>query len=83
MFYVFKMQFQNKVNEASKNHCVKCVQLRSFFWSVFSRIRTEYAVTAFIQAYKHSLLQKFNLIILVTPFESVDMLPTVRLKLSP
>ena len=23
-------------------HCVKCVQLRSFFWSVFSRIRTEY-----------------------------------------
>ena len=23
-------------------HCVKCVQMRSFFWSVFSRIRTEY-----------------------------------------
>ena len=22
--------------------CVKCVQIRSFFWSVFSRIRTEY-----------------------------------------
>ena len=24
------------------NHCVKSVRIRSFFWSVFSRIRTEY-----------------------------------------
>ena len=24
------------------NHCVKIVQIRSFFWSVFSRIRIEY-----------------------------------------
>ena len=24
------------------HHCVKSVQMRSFFWSVFSRIRTEY-----------------------------------------
>ena len=23
-------------------NCVKCVQIRSFFWSVFSRIQTEY-----------------------------------------
>ena len=23
-------------------HCVKNVQIRSFFWSIFSRIRTEY-----------------------------------------
>ena len=23
-------------------HCVKSIQIRSFFWSVFSRIRTEY-----------------------------------------
>ena len=23
-------------------HCAKCVQIRSFFWPVFSRIRTEY-----------------------------------------
>ena len=23
-------------------HCVNCVQIRSFFWSVFSRVRTEY-----------------------------------------
>ena len=23
-------------------HCVKCVQMRSFFWSVFSCIRAEY-----------------------------------------
>ena len=26
----------------SKNHCLKSVQIRSFFWSVFSCIRTEY-----------------------------------------
>ena len=25
-----------------KNHCVKIVQIRSYFWSVFFRIRTEY-----------------------------------------
>ena len=24
------------------NHCVKSVQIRRFFWSVFSQIRTEY-----------------------------------------
>ena len=23
-------------------HCVKCVQIRSFFWSVFFHIQTEY-----------------------------------------
>ena len=26
-------------------HCVKSVQMRSFFWSVFSRIRTEFRKT--------------------------------------
>ena len=26
----------------SNNHCVKSVQIRSFFWSVFSCIRTEF-----------------------------------------
>ena len=25
-----------------RNHCVKSVQIRSFFWSIFSRIRTKY-----------------------------------------
>ena len=28
-----------------RSHCVKSVQIRSFFWSVFSRIRTEYGET--------------------------------------
>ena len=27
------------------SHCVKSVQIRSFFWSVFFRIRTEYGET--------------------------------------
>ena len=28
----------------AKRHCVKSVQIRSFFWSVFFRIRTEYSI---------------------------------------
>ena len=32
-------------------HCVKSVQIRSFFWSVFSRIRTEYREIRSISPY--------------------------------
>ena len=32
-------------------HCVKRVQIRSFFWSVFSRIRTEYGEILRISPY--------------------------------
>ena len=32
------------------NYCVKSVQIRSYFWSVFSRIRTEYEVSLRIQS---------------------------------
>ena len=32
-------------------HCVKNVQIRSFFWSVFSRIRTEYGEIQSISPY--------------------------------
>ena len=34
-----------------KYHCVKCVQMRSFFLSVFSRIRTEYGEIRSISPY--------------------------------
>ena len=37
-------------------HCVKSVQIRSFFWSVFSRIRTEYGE---IQTRKNSVFGHF------------------------
>ena len=30
------------------NHCLKSVQIRSFFWSVFSCIRTEYGDLLFV-----------------------------------
>ena len=30
-------------------HCVNCVQIRSLFWSVFSRIRTEYGEIVFLR----------------------------------
>ena len=36
---------EDKVYNISYCHCVKSVQMRSFFWSVLSRIRTEYAVS--------------------------------------
>ena len=36
---VFHILFQPKLCDI---HCVKSVQIRSFFWSVFPRIRTEY-----------------------------------------
>ena len=34
-----------------KIHCVKSVQIRSFFWSVFSRIRAEYGEILCISPY--------------------------------
>ena len=33
------------------SHCVKSAQIRSFFWSVFSRIRTEYREILCISPY--------------------------------
>ena len=37
--------------KTDRNHCVKSVQIRSFFWSVFSRIRTEYGEIRSISPY--------------------------------
>ena len=47
-----------------QEHCVKSVQIRGFFWSVFSRIRTEYG----------DLLRKFVLrnSVLRSDFKSVS-----------
>ena len=39
-------------------HCVKSVQIRSFFWSVFSHIRTEYGK---IRTGKNSVFGHFSL----------------------
>ena len=36
-------------SETTTCHCVKSVQMRSFFWSVFSRIRTEYGYAVFLR----------------------------------
>ena len=40
----------NHLKQINKN-CVKCVQIRSFFWSVFSHIRTEYGPAANVLSY--------------------------------
>ena len=35
------MQPENDLNGKIRTHCVKSVQIRSFFWAVLSRIRNE------------------------------------------
>ena len=49
----------------SKQHCVNCVQIRSYFWSVFSCIRTEYGpeITPYLDTFLdtfHAVQQKAN-----------------------
>ena len=41
-------------------HCVKSVQIRSFFWSVFSCIQTEYG-----EIQKHRILDTFHIVVIV------------------
>ena len=43
--------------EREKEHCVKSVQIMSFIWSVFSRIRTEYGE---IRTRKNSVFGHFS-----------------------
>ena len=46
--YLFNFQWLQIMSSMPENwkhiiiHCVKSVEIRSFFWSVFSRIQTEY-----------------------------------------
>ena len=60
-------------------HCVKIVQIRSYFWSVFSRIRTEYThldtfhavrglqeiIVAFTSSYSNTELKKIPCILII------------------
>ena len=43
-------------------HCVKSVQIRSYFWSVFSRIRTEYGpeITPYLDTF-HEVIERSHL----------------------
>ena len=43
----------------TKSHCVKSVQIRSYFWSVFSSIQTEYGD---LDTHAVSVSTKLNLI---------------------
>ena len=44
----------------TKEHCVKCVQIRSFFWSVFSRVRTEYVEIRSMSSYSVRMRENSN-----------------------
>ena len=41
-------------------HCVKSVQIRSFFWSVFSRLRAEYGQRRRISPYSVQMQENAN-----------------------
>ena len=43
--FIFK---RAEVTSAKKYHCMKSVKIRSFFWSIFSRIWTEYGVIKYL-----------------------------------
>ena len=45
---------------AAKLHCVKSVKIRSFFWSVFSCIRTEYGDLRSKAPYSVRILDKYG-----------------------
>ena len=47
--YLPRTLSQEKWNKV-KNNCVKSVQIRSYFWSIFPRIWTEYEVSLLIQS---------------------------------
>ena len=40
--YFFPLYIDNLPDDAVCNHCVKSVQIRSYFWSLFFCIRTKY-----------------------------------------
>ena len=46
----FSKTLQFFAEKAIHWHCVKSVRIRSFFWSVFSRIKTEYGKILSIQS---------------------------------
>ena len=46
----FQNNHPSQLSKIINGHCVKSVQIRSFFWSVFSRIWTEYEVSLRIQS---------------------------------
>ena len=43
----------NETSQSNFSHCVKCDQIRSFFWSIFSRIRTKYGETRSNSVFEH------------------------------
>ena len=57
MFVTFIYPYANGFANTTFSHCVKSVQLRSFFWSVISCIRTEYRK---LQTRKNSVFGHFS-----------------------
>ena len=45
-------------NIDEKNHCMKSVQIRRFFWYIFSHIRTEYGEIRSISPYSARMREK-------------------------
>ena len=63
-FFIFFLLTISKINSVnaqiySQWHCLECVQTRSFFWSVFSPIWTEYG--EILRIYPHSVRMRENM----------------------
>ena len=63
-----------------KYHCVKCVQIRSFFWSVFSRIWTEYGEILYLSVFspnagkygpEKTYLDTFHTVYFISPLSPI------------
>ena len=68
-------------------HCVISVQIRSFFWSVFSRIRTEYGEILRISPYSVRMQEntdqkKLRIWTLFTQWLFLILLPLLKILLS-
>ena len=51
LVFIFTLDAEEAVKCLESNHCVKSVRIRSFFWSIFSRIRTEFGEIRSISPY--------------------------------
>ena len=64
---LFSLKITNKYCYKDLLHCVKSVQIRSFFWSVFSRIQTEYRKIRSISLYSVRMRENTEYLSVFTP----------------
>ena len=51
VYWTLAYKYIDPMKKSLDHHCVKSVEIRGFFWSLFSRIRTEYGEIQSISLY--------------------------------